>query len=168
MPDYYVVEELRDYLIIAGAVVAQTATGAATTTLPTVWIDPRDGAPQPRWDDANARWQEDITVTIVDQMTAGPDGGMEDWTEETFVDVIVRSRNQSPGRLVHRTIRGLLHPVSSPSGKSYWTMGNLLVQRSSIWRSEQQVGVTPIDYTRTASYRFECRRKSLAGTPYVP
>lgn len=170
MTDYHVVDELRDYLIAQGVVHVQDA--AASTMLPSIWVDPRDGAPEPR--DG-----EDITVTLRDTMLAAADQ-LEAWIEEAYVDVIVRSRTPAPGRLVQRSIRNLIHPISAHGGKKQWTMGGLLVEYSTIWRSDQKLaglndaagdrGVMSEHptYDRVASYRFGCRRKALAGLPTVP
>jgi hypothetical protein len=56
-------------------------------------------------------------------------------------------------------------------------MGSLLVEYSTPWRGEQPLPIARgqdagesnlVTFDRVASYRFGCRRKSLAGTPYVP
>lgn len=161
MPELILIEELRAYLITQGAVQAQNAT--PSTALPSIWLDPREGAPEPRQG-------ENVTVTLVDMMLAGP-SGLDGWMEDTFVDVIVRSRTKSPGVLAHRVIRNLLAPINDHAGRKLWTMNDLLVERSTMWRPEQPVVFNDPQlrtYTRTAAYRFEVRRKALAGLPYAP
>jgi len=160
MADLDLLTELRLYLIAQGVGVdANVATAGATS----IWTIPRDGAPQPR------SGLEDATVSLRDTMLAGPAvDGMDAYEEESFVDIIVRSRQPTAGKFIHRQIRGLLHPVGALGGRKLWTMNNLVVQRSAIWRSEQDTGATDIDYSRTASYVFQARRKSLAGQAYAP
>lgn len=168
MPDLHVVEELKAYLLAQGVGVAPTSATAAKTVLPTIWLDPRDGAPQPRWSDRLEDYLEDATITLVDQQLSGPNLAEEAYLEEAFIDVIVRSRNAAAGKLIHRQIRGLIHPIGALHGKRLWLMNDLLIQVSTIWRSEQKTGATEVDYSRTASYRFQTRRKSLAGQNYAP
>lgn len=168
MADMFVLEELRAYLIAQGVGVAPTAKDAAATTLPPIWLQPRGGAPQPRFSDANGGYQETAAITLIDTAVGGPTGELEAWEEETIIDVIVRSLTAAPGKLLHRQIRGLLHPIGDNRGRQLWLMNNLLVQYSGVWRPEQPTGATDIDFARTASYRFMVRRKSLAGQNYAP
>lgn len=161
MPELILIEQLRAYLIAQGAVQAQSA--SPSTSVPSIWLDPREGAPEPR--DG-----ENVTVTLVDMMLAGPQG-LDAWMEDTFVDVIIRARTKSPAVLAHRVIRNLICPINDHAGRKLWLMGDLLVERSTMWRPEQPVTFQQPElrtYTRTAGYRFECRRKALAGLPYAP
>jgi hypothetical protein len=161
MSSLVVVEQLQAYLVAQG--VAQLPGAAPSLTKPSVWTMPRQGAPVPRMKDGN--WLETQTVTLNDLQLMGPPG-LETWLEDAFVDITVRSRNAAEGKLLHRTIRGLLHPVGGNIiGKGNWTMGTLPVLYSSVWRSEQALppredGLT---YDRLASYRFRCARSVLAA-----
>lgn len=159
MPDYHVTEELRAYLVAQGVVQAQSA--APSTVLPSVWIDPRDGARLPREG-------EDITVTLRDTLLAAPDP-LQAWIEVAYIDVIVRARREPAGKMVHRQIRNLLHPVSAHGGRFQWTMGSLLVAYSTLWRGEQKLPVVgdAVTFDRVCSYQIACRRQSLAGQPYA-
>jgi hypothetical protein len=47
-----------------------------------------------------------------------------------------------------------------------WQMGDLLVEYSTIWTSEQPLGSDNDTFWRKAGYRFGVRRKVLAGLPY--
>lgn len=163
MADLHVVDELRDYLI--GQNVAQAQDEAPSTGVPSIWVDPRAGAPTPREG-------EDCTITLRDTMLMGPPT-LEAWLEEAFIDVIVRHRNSAPAaKLVHRTIRYLIQPHGQLGGRKHWDMNDLLVEYSTVWRGEQPLPFQQtgdlVTYDRVASYRFGCRRKSLAGLPYVP
>ncbi len=161
MPDLIVIEELQDYLIAQG--VAQHPSTATSLTIPSVWLMPRDGAPLPR--DG-----ENVTITLNDTMLRSPNG-LEPWLTETFVDVIVRARNPSPGKLIQRTIEGLIAPFDALGGRKNWMMDGLRVEYSDQWRGDQPLpqrqdvaaGDPHISYDRVASYRFGCRRKILAG-----
>jgi hypothetical protein len=164
--DLILIEQLQDYLIAQG--VGQAQDQAVSTSVPTIWLQPRDGYPQPREG-------ETATISLVDTLLSSPPG--EAWFEETFVDIVIRSRSAPTGKLLHRTIRGLLAPIDQPWGRMMWTMGALLVEYSTGWRGEQplaiasrnpQVNNNLVTHDRVASYRFGCRRKSLAGLPYVP
>lgn len=159
MPDYHLVEELQTYLIAQG--VGQLPSATASTSVPSIWLQPRDGAPEPRRSGAGA-WLENATITITDTMLAAPHD-VEAWVEESFVDIVVRSRQAAPGKLIHRTIRGLLHPTGSHGGRKHWTMGAVTVEYSTIWTSEQPLGSDEFTYWRKAGYRFGVRRKILAG-----
>jgi hypothetical protein len=159
--DLIVIEELQAYLVAQG--VGQLPGAAPSLTLASVWMAPRDGAPLPR-DGENA------TVTLTDTMLRSP-SDLEAWMSETFVDVVVRSRQPSPGKLIQRAILGLIVPFGAHGGRKQWMMGNLLVEGSTEWRGDQVLpqmrSIAQTDahltYDRVASYRFSCRRKVLAG-----
>mgnify|MGYP000437960804 CR=1 FL=1 len=53
--------------------------------------------------------------------------------------IITRARREPAGKLVHRTIRNLLHPIAAHGGRYQWTMGSLLVAYSTVWRGEQKL-----------------------------
>src|SRR5262249_52994095 len=151
-------EELQDYLVTEG--VGRLPSAPPSMTLPSIWLSPRDGAPQPRVG-------EGATVTLVDTLQA-PAATLEAWLEETFVDVIVSARQNAAAKLLHRAIRNLIHPVNAHGGRTQWTMGALKVEYSTIWRGEQTLAQNDTVYARVASYRLACRRKALAGTPDAP
>jgi hypothetical protein len=170
--DLFVVQELRSYLIAQGVV--QAASDAPSLTVPSIHVDPSDGAPVPRRSAAGAL-SEIGTVTILDTQLQ-PAAALEAWIEEAFVDVIVRMSSKAGGgarcRLTHRVIRGLLHPNDAHGGRKQWYMNGLLVEYSTIWRGEQPLpfptdGDTDV-VSRVASYRFGCRRKALQGLPTAP
>jgi hypothetical protein len=158
MAELIVGEELQDFLVASG--VGQLPGAAASASVPSVWLAPRDGAPQPRHG-------ENATVTLIDTLQT-PAATLEAWIEETFVDVIIVARQNSAAKLLHRVIRNLLHPNDAHGGRMQWMMSDLKVEYSTIWRGEQPLFQNDVAYGRTASYRFGVRRKSLAGTPLVP
>lgn len=160
--EYHVIEELQTFLVAQG--VGQLPSAAPSTAVPSIWLQPRDGAPEPRRN-AAGQWTEATTITLVDTALAAPHQ-LEAWLEECFVDVIVRSRQAPAGKLTHRTIRGLLHPIESHGGRKQWAMGALTVEYSTLWTSEQPMGADEHTYWRKAGYRFGARRKVLAGLPY--
>lgn len=157
MAELYVLEELRTYLIAQG--VAQEQSQPASTTVPSIWLNPRDGSPQPRG--PKGAPDENATITLVDTNTTGPPE-LEAWIEETFVDVIVRSRTAAPGKLLQRQIRGLLSPIGDLYGRKHWTMGSLLVEYSTLWRGDQPVDADETSYTRVQSFRFGVRRSVMS------
>jgi hypothetical protein len=160
VPGLIVVEQLQAYLVTQG--IGQLPSVDPSTTLPSVWLMPRQGAAMPRTN--GGEWLETQTITLHDPNLTGPPG-VEAWLEDTFVDIIVRSRNAGEGKLLHRTIAGLLHPVGvAPVGKRNWTMGGLHLLYSSIWRREQALPTVEngLTYDRVASYRFRCARSDLA------
>jgi hypothetical protein len=168
MSDLFIVEELQTYLVAQG--IGQLPNAAPSSTIPSIWIQPRDGAMLPgkargTYTAAQAK-VETTTVTLIDTQTSGPmNGALEAYLDETFIDIIVRSKTAAPGKLVHRGIRGLLHPTGSLNGKHHWTMGSVLVEYSTIWRAEQPLpfvydGDTQT-YDRVAAYRIAVRRTNL-------
>ena len=172
MPDLDVLQELQTYLVAQGIGVApfnpKPADGVQTTT---IWTYPRDGAVLPRnIAKVNGVLQGETTVTLVDTNLRSP-SSLEPWMTETFVDVIVRSPQAFTGKLVQRAIRDLLMPNDAVGGRHQWMMGALLVEMSDEWRGDQvlpqrqAVGESDshATYDRVASYRFQCRRKILAG-----
>lgn len=162
MPDLIVVDELFAHLVAAG--VAQPPDAPKSMTKPSLWTNPRDGAPLPRRNDAT--WLETATVTI-GAAIATPDPHAA-WIVETFVPIIVRARTDAQAQLIHRQIRGLVVDPNSPGGlRRMWQMGDLLLEHSTFWRTEQQTAVGDGVYTREAAYRFAARGKALAGQPYA-
>jgi hypothetical protein len=154
-----VVEQLQSFLVAQG--VGQLPGATPSVTLPSIWTMPRENAAMPRMKDG--AFLEKQTITLHDTNLSGPPGA-EAWIEDTFVDVIVRSKNDGEGKLLHRAIAGLLHPIGKLSGRADWTMNELRVLYSQIWRREQalpsvQGGLT---YDRVASYRIGVARSQLA------
>jgi hypothetical protein len=155
------VEELRAYLLAEG--IGQdnnTRSGA----LPSVWVGPRQGAPEP-----DVRAGEEATITLIDAQLRSP-SSMESWMEEAFIDVIVRAKNAGQAKLIHRTIRARLHPDNAPGGRKQWMMGGLLVENSMQWRGEQPLP-QPADsqsYGRVQGFCITARVKSLNGEPLTP
>lgn len=163
MAELILAEELQDYLIEqgVGTMPPPKSGPPINVDLPSIWLEPRDGAPQPR------AGLEAATVTLVDAQLGGPNT-LEAWLEEAFVDVIVVARHNAAAKLIHRGIRNLIHPIESHGGRKQWLMSDLLVEYSTIWRAEQPLAQSDAAYSRTASYRFCVRRKALAGTPDTP
>lgn len=157
MPELQVPEELHAYLLSQN--IGQVPNAAPSTGLPSLWLNPKDGSPQPRTG-------EDCTITVCNfQVADAP--GLETYMEECFLDIVVRHRNSDAAcRLTHRTIKGLLSPREDHVGRKHWTMNTLLVQYSTVWRAEQALPfVNDGDlktYDRTASFRFGCFRSDLS------
>lgn len=153
-----VVDELLAYLVAQG--VAQVPATEPVGVKPSIWLMPREGAAMPRSKDGV--WLETQTVTLNDENLMGPPG-QEAWLKDAFVDVTVRSKNASEGKLLHRLIEGLLAPIGILGGRKDWVMNTLRVQSSSVWRQEQPL--PPVDggltYDRVASYRIRCARSDL-------
>lgn len=158
MPELFVAEELQDYLVAQG--VAQLPAAAPSATLPSVWLAPRDGTPEPRP-------PETATISIVEANT-GVRNDLEAWIEESFVDLYVRATNNGAAKLLQRQIRALIHPNDAYGGRHMWMMSDLLVEYSTVWRGDQPVEQDQYTYTRVQGLRFGCRRKALAGLPTVP
>jgi hypothetical protein len=160
VPDMLVIDELRAYLLAQG--LCQDQNAAPSAVLPSIHRAPRKGAPEPRVDKG-----ELATITLADTLLTAP-SDLAPWMEEAFIEVIVRSKAAAAGELLQRTIRGLLVPDNAIGGRKLWTMNNLLVEYTTLWRGDQSLGASEVSYARTQSFRFGCRRKSLAGLPYVP
>lgn len=163
--DLFVIQELRAYLIAQG--VAQDQNTAPSTVVPSIWLAPRQGAPEPRRQDAD--WLEEATVTLADVKKLPPPN-LGDILEEAFVEIMVRARGDAQAQMIHRQIRGLIVPEGANGGqRQLWMMNDLLVEYSRIWVGEQP---TPTQgngetYDRVAAYCFGCRRKALRGLPYA-
>ncbi len=158
MPALLVSDELRSYLIAEGVGVAGSSTPGA---LPTVWLQPRDGALTPRRLGTTSEFVEPATVTINTVGQTVPQTGAE-FVEETIVDIRVRALQHSTAQLLQRRIYDLLVD-SCPGGRELWTMGGLLVQYSRRFRGDQFVSADADSYERVQSILFGCRRESLAG-----
>lgn len=174
MPDYHVTEELQTYLVGQG--VGQLPGETPSLVLPSIWLQPRDGAPLPRRGGASNDFLENATITLNDTLLAAP-AALEAWIEEAFIDIVVRARQNAQAKLIHRQILGLLHPITAHGGRKMWAMASIdPVEYSTIWRGEQPLpqrqaiaeGDPHYTYDRVASYRFGVRRKVLAGLAYVP
>lgn len=166
MADLFVIQELQTYLVAQG--IGQLPGATPSLTHPSIWLQPRDGAPDLR--QSSGTYLEAATVTLIDTTTGQP-SPLEEWVTQTFVDIIVRSRTAGPGKLIHRRIEELLVPYDGSQGRRQWMMNNLLVESSTQWRGDQPLpqrqdisaGDPHLTYDRVASYRFVARRKILAG-----
>lgn len=157
MPDYDVTEELQTYLIAQGLGVLPSA---PSTTLASVWLDPKDGVPAPRTG-------EPATITLRATHIGRPHD-LDYAIEETFVDVTVRTAKAAPGKLLQRQIRGVLIPGTAVGGAKMVTIGALVVEYLMQWRADQALPVQDNTYVRVQSFRFGARRKALMGLPTVP
>lgn len=158
MPDYDVTEELQTHLVTAG--LGQLPGATVSATIPSVWLDPKDGVPAPRG-------VETATITLRATHIGRPHD-LDYAIEETFVDVTVRTLKAAPGKLLQRQIRGLLLPGSAVGGAKMVTIGGLVVEYLTQWRSDQALPVQDDTYVRVQSFRFGARRKALAGQPTLP
>lgn len=164
MADLVVIEEFAALLVTQG--IGQVASATVSTSLPSIWLSPRDGAPLPR-DGENA------TITLSDTLLRVP-SSLEQWMEDAFVDVIVRARSAPAGKLIQRRIHDLIVPYASSGGQKQWMMNNLLVEISDEWRGDQPLPQRQdvreadphISVDRVQSFRFSCRRKILAGLSF--
>lgn len=151
MADLIVVEQLRAYLVAQGIVRNAESAGAA----PPCWLNPRDGAKEPVSPDLSA-------VTLVQTLAVPQDVLHQPFLQEPIVDVLIRATTSPRAELLQRAIRGVL------ADKRLLTMGDLLVERSLVWREDQHLQADDRTYTRVQSFRFLCRVKALQGLPYAP
>lgn len=158
MADYLVGEELQDYLIAQG--VGQLPAAAPSLSVPVIVLHPLDGAARPRQD--GDTFVENTAVTIIEELLAPP-APTDAWLETAVVDVHVRSTSNRTAKLVQRQIRDLIAPRGDFMGRKHWTMSDLLVERSWVWKPDQRLGEEDRLYGRVQSFMFEARRKSLAG-----
>lgn len=162
MTDVHVIDELLTRLVNDGIVQRWSKTYSGT--LPSAVITPIKGAPLPRA-------TEPATVTLRQSGVSQPNG-MDAWLEETAIEVIVRARSAPAGRLLHRVIRGVIHPRGAFPAQTGWQLtSNLLVERSYIWRREQTIPPANnqtegqrdlVTYDTTESYMFAVRRALLS------
>ena len=162
MPDVHVIDELLTRLVDDEIVQRWNTTPSAT--VPGCVITPIKGAPLPR--DG-----EPATVTLRQSGVSQPNG-MDAWLEETAIEVIVRARVAPAGRLIHRMIRGVIHPTGAYPAQTGWQLtSNLFVERSYIWRREQTIPPQMnqaegqrdlVTYDTTESYMFAVRRSLLS------
>jgi hypothetical protein len=158
-----VAEELQAYLIEEGiGVHPNDADGAATIIV----NQPRDKAPQPLKDGSakfGTKLLGDATVTINMIMPARPNA--QDFAiDESFIDIIVRARQNAAAKMLLRQIRGLLNPRNSVGGKRMWKMGAIdPVELCLPWRGAQLVGSDENSYDWNESYMFQVRRAILDG-----
>lgn len=151
MADLILIEQVQAYLVAQGVVRLPNTSGP----VPMCWLDPRDGAPEPKAPEA-------VTVTLIPSLTI-PGSWLEGVVlEEKIVDIMVRSKFSAPGELVQRQIRGQLEE------RKNIFFGTLRVEWSKQWRGIQRVTSDETSYTTVQSFRIACRVKSLAGLPYAP
>lgn len=163
MPELLAVDELGAYLVAQG--VAQDRNDPLSATAPSLWIRPRQAAPEPRdLDPENGDTEDEGATVTLSTTRVGMPSPMESWLEETLVDVIVRARSVKRAEMLHRTIRGLLTPGDQPGGKKAWDMGALHVQHSLLWRPEQELPTTNngLTYDRVQSFCFIYSRSALS------
>ena len=118
------IEELQDYLVDQG--IGNLPSADPSSTVPRIFLMGRDGSRLPEA-------PETTTITLRDTMLA-PASELEAFIEEAFIDVIIRSTSAATGKLLHRSIRNLLHPTGDHGGRKAWDMADLHVEYSTIWR----------------------------------
>jgi hypothetical protein len=158
------IEQLRGYLIAQR--VAQTPDARPSTTVPVLYLKPRDGIAKPR--QQNGTYVDGAAITLIHANLSGPPG-LEAHLEEAFIRVFVRCRSAPVGMLLHRVIRNLLIPRDSSWGsqRQLWSMGDLLVQYSKQWYGLRDELTPPDDdreYVTSAGYCFGYRRESATVT----
>lgn len=166
MTDLIVSTELQDYLVAQG--IGHLPDAAPSLALPVIYDNPPDGAPEPRRGPRDGNPLETATISLF-EILAAVDGPLAAWLTETFIEVVVRSADDTTSKLLHRRICDLLAPIEGHGGRHMWTMGALLVERSYQTKPEQPLPRQEDRFQdRVCTYAFCCRRKSLAGMPYVP
>jgi hypothetical protein len=162
MPEYDVAEELQAYLVAQNVGVLPADSDGTKTV---VILQPRDGAPQPL-KDGSGRFGLASTVTLNIILASRPND-LDYAIEETFIDVIVRARQNAAAKLLLRTIRGLLVPGDAVGGRRMWQMGAINpVECCLLWRGAQPISADEHSYDWSQSFMFQVRRKTLAGLPY--
>lgn len=152
MADLILTEQLQAHLVEEG--IGQHPSAAADEDLPSIWLNPRAGAPEPR-DGENAT----ITLVATNQVPGRP---LEGFLETRIVDVIVRARKSPLGELIQRQIRAEL------DDRREYFLNDLRIERSHLWRGLQPTGSDETSYQTNQSFLIEARTKSLAGLPYSP
>lgn len=167
MADLIVIEELRSYLVAQGIAVdnGSATIASPSTAVPTIWLEPRDGAPEPR--NEGGTQIENVTITLSETIST-PARDMAAWITETFVEVIVKARQNRDAILTQRKIADLIQPGQAYGGRFMWTMGSLLVESSRVWLGDQAFGQNKTCFTRVQSLQIDARRKALAGLPTLP
>lgn len=151
MADLFVIQELQDELVTEG--IGQLPATSPTTVRASVWLQPRDGAPEPRSG-------ENVTITLI-PVSAVPPDPFEGFLERQVIDVVVRARKREQGETVHRRVREILND------RREWTMGALRVEWSSLVAGMGPVTSDETSYTTRETYEIAARAKSLLGLPYA-
>lgn len=148
------IEELGAHLIAQGIT---SPYASAPGALPSLWLNPRDGAPLPRDGEPG-------TITLV-EITIASDHDLAPWVEISFIATIARYRTERYAQLAQRQLRDLIAPRDQLEGRKQWQMGALPVMRSKVFRPDQPVEASSVAYTRSQAFQFDCARSALAGTP---
>lgn len=164
--DLIVTTELQDYLVAQS--IGQLPGAAPSLTTPAIFDNPPDGAPEPRRAPRDGQALETATISLFEVADAA-DNPLAAWIQETVVEIVVRSDDDTSTKLLHRRIRDLLAPINDHGGRAMWQMNSLLVERSYQAGPEQPISRGEDRYRdRLCTYSFCCRRKALAGLPYAP
>jgi hypothetical protein len=165
MADLLVLDELLAYLISEG--VAQRPSETPSVDLPSIWKQPATARRSRARARAPAELVELATITLVAAQTGPPLERGDEAIEEALVDVVVRARSNQTAQLIHRQIRGLLHPVDAPYARRQWTMGACSSNRRGSGGGSSP-STAASSTRRTQSFLIAARRKALAGTPLTP
>lgn len=144
-------EELSAHLVAQNLVTADRAN--PTAAKPSVWLNPRAGAPQPRP-------PELVTVTLIEKRVPSR-VDMDPWMATFWVWVVVRAGEERDAILLQRTFLDLLSPRDQLHGRQLWQCNTLPVQRSVVCSEDQPAGQDETSYTRTQAFRFDCWRSDL-------
>jgi hypothetical protein len=156
MADLFLIREVRAYLIAQGVVQAAETASTGDYSPPRCWLDPRDGAPEPK-----VASGEDAVVTITSTLTIPGEWLEGRYLEQRIVEITTRAGSSERAELVQRQIRNVLEEQVNTF------FGDLRIESSKLWRGDQKISSDATSYTRSQSFVIAARVKSLAGLPYA-
>jgi hypothetical protein len=149
-------DNLRAYLISQG-LVRDPRDGSQQGVLPPLWIAPRLGVPAPGQTEGINTVESDAKLVVaINPATDIPPARYEGWLRYNHVQFVFRGRTPQPVLSLENSIRAAIND------KRGWTMGNVAVIESLLFRGLQPLGSDPV------AFNYECEYSFAIEGPFQP
>ena len=145
-------EQLQAFLIANGVGRRPTTAGSS---LPPIWLDPKEGVPAPG-DGGAPTAHADLVLALVPAPGVAPDH-FEGWFDRPGIDIWLRARNPVIAEDAAWTIRGLLND------RRHFLVGGLLVEESLVSRPFQKLYSDENGWTYLMGFQFLVRESAYAA-----
>lgn len=138
-------DNLRQYLISNGLVRDPRVAGDK----PPLWIAARFGCPAPGQTEGLA--DSEVGPTLVAEIkpaTDVPPAPYEGWLRRNHVEFVIRARTPPPAISFENSVRALIND------RRGWTMVNVDIIESLIFRGLQPIGSNNLGFTYSTEYQF--------------
>lgn len=142
-------DNLRQFLINQG-LVRDPRDATQQGVLPPLWIAPRHGCPAPGQTEGLGDNETDQNLVLaINDATDIPPGRYEGFLRHAHVEIVYRGRTSKPVKALENQIRAVIND------KRGWTMVNVPVNESLLFRGLQPLGSDSVAYNFVQEYSFD-------------